>query len=701
MNQRAYITVSFSVLTLAIVVLALMQALGSVRFWTLNKAFSISAPIKETHRVNINSLAGGFVFFNFLGQGITRTTLFRSSREASSLMFFITAIERVMAFASLAFFTTLILLNTSVETSQSLSNLNPALLSIMIAVLIGCLVFYSGTTTRRRKILLDLTSIKVLIYLFFAAALTIATHFFTLLAFIVVATWQLNTDPSLPVALASLISMLAGSFPVMPGGWGTRELGSAAAFSQIGFTPFEGVKIAFTIGLLSLGALLIHLLLVNTVSGKIRIQRISQVRFVPNRNTIKNLTNLIWIVPFPVFILVAFQTYIDIDGNKIALNLADPFAVLLALTSLALFTRNIFKNDSWNIKYYVPGLVLLGLSVCLAFGLGYFRHGLINWALVNRFAGLGIVFSFLFSGAFISWTQGTNGIKTCFNYLALLSCSILVLEFSVRIIGIVGYFEFSGWVPHQYSGFLVNRNAWAFFVLLSLVSYATMNRGSCNRFLCGIMICGALLTASRTAHIILAVLFVAQLFGSWTEFKRLLFGFLIVLFSILIVNFALPTLLADFLGFRPNIGQIVLQNGLYIEVDAPRWETYVRGWTLFLQYPLFGAGLGVNMLIQQGGTEQPLVIHSTFIWLLAEFGIVGTFLFLLPIIAIIWQWVTTPKWLRSRTNQTLLLCLIVAGLFGLAHDMAYQRIFWFLLGLLVATPSSFNAFWKTLSRRSL
>src|SRR5690606_15055837 len=96
-------------------------------------------------------------------------------------------------------------------------------------------------------------------------------------------------------------------------------------------------------------------------------------------------------------------------------------------------------------------------------------------------------------------------------------------------------------------------------------------------------------------------------------------------------------------------------------------------------YPILGAGLGAfrsQLIIGTGG--QPLLIHSTVVWLLAELGIVGLAVFLVPALALLyWLWrVGKP----DMGNRLTILCLIIFGVMSGPADMLYQRTFWLLIG---------------------
>ena len=124
---------------------------------------------------------------------------------------------------------------------------------------------------------------------------------------------------------------------------------------------------------------------------------------------------------------------------------------------------------------------------------------------------------------------------------------------------------------------------------------------------------------------------------------------------------------------------------------AERFKSMQDGLELFVNHPIFGAGLGAYMDAQTH-IGDPLVIHSTPLWILAEMGVVGFAVFA-------WfGWQLTQTAFQSKTAEGAALLLMVVGFCTMAavHDMMYQRSIWLLAGaLLVAStaglaPSSYS-----------
>jgi hypothetical protein len=136
-------------------------------------------------------------------------------------------------------------------------------------------------------------------------------------------------------------------------------------------------------------------------------------------------------------------------------------------------------------------------------------------------------------------------------------------------------------------------------------------------------------------------------------------------------------------------GEAWLQYSLSREYsDIERWETIRRGLAMWMESPVFGAGLGVFIEQSTNWSKYPINIHSTPIWILAEFGIVGLAVFTWIISVFIRflykQGITRPA---HRIIGMLLLGFLI---FSLVHEIFYQRIFWLVLGAVMASTGYMN-----------
>jgi hypothetical protein len=102
--------------------------------------------------------------------------------------------------------------------------------------------------------------------------------------------------------------------------------------------------------------------------------------------------------------------------------------------------------------------------------------------------------------------------------------------------------------------------------------------------------------------------------------------------------------------------------------DASRMEhlnSVLGGIDLFLKHPLVGAGLGAFMEAQIK-LGNPLVIHSTPVWLLAETGILGSAVMMFPII----RWfVREMRNLADEASAFLVLIIVAFAIVCQVHEI--------------------------------
>ncbi|MCA1925496.1 MAG: O-antigen ligase family protein, partial [Thiobacillus sp.] len=116
--------------------------------------------------------------------------------------------------------------------------------------------------------------------------------------------------------------------------------------------------------------------------------------------------------------------------------------------------------------------------------------------------------------------------------------------------------------------------------------------------------------------------------------------------------------------------------------DQERWATLTHALALWRESPVFGAGLGVFYAKSSAWLGHPQVIHNTPLWILAEFGLVGAAVMGWTFFLLARHAVRFGKF--SPARRILLLLILAFAIFSLAHEIFFQRIFWFVLGAVLA-----------------
>jgi O-antigen ligase len=122
--------------------------------------------------------------------------------------------------------------------------------------------------------------------------------------------------------------------------------------------------------------------------------------------------------------------------------------------------------------------------------------------------------------------------------------------------------------------------------------------------------------------------------------------------------------------------------------DQARWDANRHAFEMWLQSPITGAGLGVFAAKSAQWFNFPMIIHSTPIWILAEFGLIGIAIFgaffYMMLRHVFNDW---KRWPKLPAERALLFALLAFAIFSQVHEMLYQRILWLMLGVLLARPS--------------
>lgn len=395
-----------------------------------------------------------------------------------------------------------------------------------------------------------------------------------------------------------------------------------------------------------------------------------------------------WVLGMVVAVAVFFQVHVSLSGGLINLNLADPFAILaLAAVSLhMLFARQL---PLWRISQFNLALGVISLVLLLGFMQGWWEIGITQWALGGRLLGWLVLLGYLSAGYVIVANVGAHGLRRFAETLIATAAVVVMLQVILRLLYHWGV-DTGAHFTKNFDGYAGNRNAFAFQLLAGMALllgyfqvYARHNVGLSRparpwvfSLLLGILLAGLVWSGSRTGMLVgVVVLFLAWL-GRLADRRMLGWG---VIFAALL--WCVVLLMAQ--GGLP--GNISVQSNLSRESsNLERWETLTHGLEMWWQSPVLGAGLGVFYAKSPVWMGHPQVIHSTPLWILAEFGLLGGAVFgwaffLLTRHAI--------RFGRTQPARRILLLLLVAFvIFGLAHEIFYQRIFWLVLGAVLARP---------------
>jgi hypothetical protein len=503
----------------------------------------------------------------------------------------------------------------------------------------------------------------------------------TMVAYVIAAHALAPQTDTGDLVAASAIVMFAASIPISFAGWGVRELSAIVALGAVGLPANDAVTAAIMIGAGSMLAMALLLAVGSAAEGDER-SKAGDVSAIPKVDYAQALA---WCLPIAAAVAVLFQIYVPIGGGLLNVNLADPIALLAGTLFLlrAITTRTL---PNWRIAGIniaaLAATTMLGISLLI----GASRFGFTDWALINRFAGWFVLLAFAATGALISMVAGREGLRVMLLSYVGATLGVAAIELALIMASVIADGLPKLVEPGNLQAFALNRNFFAFQLLMAVCAGVVLVEQQRFRTVMMTLIMAALwYSGSRSgwgAFVVLMGVAVAFRYASLNEIGLGLVGSTAIICAIAAIAA---------LGAGQTV-QLAAIHGPDIvpsaAATAERLMSMTRGWEMFLDHPIFGAGLGAfrNLNILTGGSGIPLLIHSTPLWLLAELGLVGFMVFAVPGVAI---FLTQARLVRDEPLAAIaVLCIIAFAIMGTPAEMVYQRTFWLIIGATLVVPGS-------------
>ena len=484
------------------------------------------------------------------------------------------------------------------------------------------------------------------------------------------------------LVLAGAVVSFAASLPISVNGWGVREIAAASAFGALGVAAEPAAALSILVGLCATVAVVVLVpVLALPLRGHAQASPADGNRPRPDLDAV-----FAFLAAIVACILVFFQTQVFIFGAYLTVNLADPVA-LLALGAAAVAAVSARARPAWLSPglaawFAATTLVLLG-----GFAIGVAEFGVTGWALNNRVVGWFVVLGYFCIGAAAAGSLGRHGVRRILETIVLVGAAIVLAYSGERLLPLFGFGEWPSSV--NYEGYASNRNAFAFQLLVAAsaalaLSGATRQRPAwrldAQALALGLIVFGIWQTRSLAGTITGAsILLVVGLLGDAT--RRMAMRGILWSFAF----FALYECVM-WIGLRSSGsgGNTAVYTHLPALVRgtslAERFLSIQHGIELWLAHPIAGAGLGAFHRLGLGSIVSQLVIHSTPIWILAEFGLIGVVVVAGYPMLRIFNWIRGVERERSVRGVFLVGLMLLFILFSLAHEISYQRIFWLVLG---------------------
>lgn len=538
---------------------------------------------------------------------------------------------------------------------------------ILVAVGVSMLL---GRSRREARLAEQARSMHVMGKLVVAMTLTLLGQVFMLAAFMIAALAVHPEADMLNVLAASAVVSFMASLPISVNGWGVREVAAIALLGPLGFSSAEALAVSILIGICATLVMLVPMpLLLRQQKTPVHVAHITF-----GAQTFDRLAA--WTLGGMAAFLILFQFHAKFSFGDINVNLADPLA-LLGLGAVAIAAVLYRQVPRWRVPGINIWVACASLIMLLGFVIGVWHIGVTAWAFSNRLLGWFVLLGYAALGAWFVQMNGRHGLRRLMDYLAACAVAIVLAQIALRMLAVLSG-EVSS-TASQFMGYAGNRNAFAFQMLACMAGLlawsplrARHGRTRLHDLALAIVLTGLVLTQSRAALGTAALLLTA---AGWLHIAdrgtlARSVGIAALLLALVFPFYFLQT---------PASYEGLLARGY----DSLRWDSLRAGLHMWEGAPFFGAGLGVFMHESARLFPLPMVVHSTPIWWLAEFGLAGFIVFAGGLVGlIIWG----GRHINHMPARFVIMLAFVFAMFGLVHDIFAQRIFWFLLGAVLALP---------------
>ena len=371
---------------------------------------------------------------------------------------------------------------------------------------------------------------------------------------------------------------------------------------------------------------------------------------------------------------IFFQVYVPVGNGNVNVCLADP----LILIGASLFLLNSRISTRYLSVPHIGVLVACcGCVLLVGFVHGWLAFGSNAWA-TTKAVGWLILGGYALTAALVVRVGGDDGRETVLRTIVAVFLAIACLEYALyfsRTLGIPVPVR----SPARIEGFAQDSNAFAFQCLV--VTAVLISRPVASyRAMALLSICFVMLwlSASRSG----AIAAIAVIATTW-YYRPHVTGAVAAAAGVALIVVVFPVALnlaGAFGGPTTFPGMEMIEERQTSSIE--RWTTISDAFWLFLDAPLFGKGLGYFVETHTRADGSRLVVHSSYLWLLAEVGVTGFIAFLLTAFAIVRrEW---PRVAHDVVSRATILILVGFATMSLVHDLLYQRLLWFALGALLA-----------------
>ncbi len=432
---------------------------------------------------------------------------------------------------------------------------------------------------------------------------------------------------------------------------------------------------------------------------------------VPNFANGRASKHVAWLGPAVGVLVVSFhiQATPEIAGNPIRISAAELVAPFIGIGLLITSPRVWPIFSAWRVRGVYLWLIALTAVMTAALVMGRIYTGTwMPWALYNKYAGWFVLVGYFLLGGWIVARFGTPAYRAVLRPF-LIACW-LIAGYSLLDYMIGLFFETDlpgGSDTYRLTGFLENPNAFGLMAAIALaiqlpfMSARRMFGSTVSHLGASVLFAALILSISRSAWagmlLALVTLVLLRSAEPRTVLRTIVIGgalaSLIAVALPLVRGATAPHLDPQSFQALPG-GRLVdpeflasADDGLLARLQSSRLA--VQMWR---EQPVLGIGIGgflAPQLAEQA--PNPVAIHSTYLWLLVETGIVGFAMFAGFAVFSAWHLVGSLERAPPEARIFLVAVLAVVAAFAGASvgmEAMYQRHIWFLAGCALALPGA-------------
>jgi uncharacterized membrane protein YbhN (UPF0104 family) len=672
----------------------------SFRLWRLFSHFGVRLPFGVVYKANLQGQFASLFLVSLIGQVAGRHWTFQHHGIPSVAVAALTIIERTVMLlvgGGLCLFGMAWLFDDN--RISSFFGKTP-FIPLFATAFLGALVsLWAGRSRFEKRLIAQTISKKIIGGFLEIGVITFLAYGLMLGAFILAGKALAPGAGFWDLLAAAAITSFAASMPISVGGWGVRELTAVFAFGQIGVPGSSAMAVSILIGLCSTAVILAFYPFIFSQKKQnmkdMENSRKNEARKesypTDTRNHIPVEKTSAWILSIAVASLIFFQFHVSLFDGTLNLNLADPFA-LLALAATVSHCISARTLPVWRWREFNRMLLAISVLLFFAFVYGLQTIGVTSWALGGRLGGWLVLLGYLCIGPLTVSYLGMRGMWRFFETLVVMAGIIVLSCVFVRWMALAGWIGIP--LPGNFEGYAGNRNAFAFQMLacsVLLVAFSqyqvkwaqrlpgALGKNRLLVFFHGLILAGLAFSASRAGIGAAVILFVFVWIAKLVDRRMLLFS---LIWAALI--YAVTVLVSR--GFVSGFSTSEISSGFSQgSSDLEHWATIQRGMEMWLNSPFLGAGLGVFIEKSILWFNQPVVIHSTPVWILAEFGLLGA-LILFTAFYRLCLFACRQILVIHYAYRGIFMLLGIFAIFGIVHEIFYQRIFWLILGACLALP---------------